>query len=373
VTVADAPVDAAVDAAALDARIQVRRGERFTLDAALTVAGGETLAIMGPSGAGKSTLLGALAGHVPLDSGHVRLGERVLSTPQRAVEAAARDTVLLGQDPRLFPHLTARDNVAFGLRARGMSRREAGRLSDRLLERVGLGDAGPHRPADLSGGQQQRVALARAVAASPRLVLLDEPLTSLDPGTAAEIRALLSELLRSVTCVVVTHDAVDAVALADRLLVLEAGQASQSGAVREVFAAPATPFVAGLAGLNYVPGTVRDGRWMGDALQLPAPGLADGDGIAVFAPAAVRTGSDAAADIAGGSAGESSRWLACVTRVEQTLGGVRVHTASRNGTHATAAAIAYELPFEEWAEQPLAPGDEVELALDSRRVRVLPR
>lgn len=356
-------------AAALDAAITVQHGARFTLDAALRVRPGETVAVMGPSGAGKSTLLGALAGLIPLATGHVRLGDRELSTPRRSVEPAARDTVLLGQDPRLFPHLSARDNVAFGLRARGVPRDDAARRAEHLLERVGLPDAAPHRPADLSGGQQQRVALARAVAASPRLVLLDEPLTSLDPGTAGDIRVLLVELLRAVTCVVVTHDAVDAVALADRLLVLEAGRVSQAGAVREVFAAPATPFVAGLAGLNHVTGGVRDGVWAAGPLRVPVAGMPDGEAVAVFPPSAVRAvGALPVPDGAGAqqlSEHGVVRWAARVTRVEQTLGGVRVFTAE--------PALAFDVPFDAWAQHPLAAGEGVELTLDVARVRLLPR
>ncbi|MFT4212228.1 MAG: ATP-binding cassette domain-containing protein, partial [Microbacterium sp.] len=132
------------DARGLDARVVVRRGERFTLDASLRAEPGETVAVMGPSGAGKSTLLGALAGQVGLDEGHVRLGDRELSTPDGTVDAARRDTVLLGQDPRLFPHLSARENVAFGLRVHGVHRRAAAARAEGLLARVGLPDAGPH-------------------------------------------------------------------------------------------------------------------------------------------------------------------------------------------------------------------------------------
>ncbi len=335
-----------------DARIVVRRGTRFTLQAAVTVADGETVAVMGPSGAGKSTLLGALAGLIPLDEGHVRLDDRDLSAPGRTVEASRRDTVLLGQDPRLFPHLSAGENVAFGLRAHGTPRAEAAARAAELLARVGLPDAAPHRPAALSGGQQQRVAIARALAASPRLVLLDEPLTSLDTGTAGEIRSLLAELLAQVTCVLVTHDAVDAVALADRLCILEAGRVTQLGAVREVFAAPATSFVAEQAGLNRVDGIVIGGVWSADALRLPAPGVTDGAGAAVFAPGAVRVGV----------AGEVS-WRTRVTRVDQTVGGVRVHTES--------PLLAVDVPLGRWAQHPLVPGADVELSLDPAAVRVI--
>lgn len=321
----------------LEAQLHVRRGAGFGLDARMDVAAGETVAVMGPSGAGKSTLLAALAGLVPLTEGEVRLDGRVLSTPRHRLEPAVRGTVLLGQEARLFPHLSVRENVAFGLRARRVPRAEAAARAEALLGRVGLSDAAPRRPAALSGGQQQRVAIARALAAEPRLVLLDEPLTSLDSVTAGGIRTLLAELLAGTSCVVVTHDAVDAVALADRLVVLEEGRVTQHGAVRDVLAAPATPFVAEQAGLNRV------------------AGFAGRSGVVVFPPAAVSVGAAAGAGI---------RWRARVERVEQTLGGVRVVTAE--------PPVACDLTLEVWARHPCAVGDEVELCVDPARVRELP-
>jgi len=343
-------MSAAADAAVLEAVVEVRHGAGFALTAALDAAAGETVAVMGPSGAGKSTLLAALAGLVPLHGGHVRLGGTVLSAPGRTVEPARRDTVLLGQDPRLFPHLSVLENVAFPLRARGVRAAAARERARTLLDRVGLVDAAPRRPADLSGGQQQRVALARALAASPRLLLLDEPLTSLDPGTAGEIRMLLAELLRPVTCVVVTHDAVDAVALADRLVVVEAGAVTQTGPVREVFAAPATDFVAGVAGLGRVPGEVRGGVWSAGPLVLPAPHTPDGPAVLVCPPARVTLAAAGAA--------------ASVHRVEQTLGGVLLHL--------DVPGLACELPFDVWAQHPYAPGDRVAVAVDPTAARFLP-
>src|SRR6186997_151853 len=143
---------------ALDAHVVVdRRG--FRLDAEVQALSGEIVAVMGPSGAGKSTLLGALAGLVPLGSGHVRLGERMLDAPPRVhVTPSRRSVVLLGQEPRLFPHLTAHGNVAFGLQVHGASRQASDSRADEWLSRVGLEGFGTRRPAQLSGGQQQRVA-----------------------------------------------------------------------------------------------------------------------------------------------------------------------------------------------------------------------
>ena len=269
--------DAAASATrtALDAQVRVERAGGFVLDAAVSASPGETIAVLGPSGAGKSTLLGALAGLDRLSAGHVRIGDRLVSSPELHVPPARRGVALLGQDPLLFPHLSARDNVAFALRSRGVSRADARRRAEDWLSRVGLSGLGLRRPADLSGGQQQRAALARALAAAPQVVLLDEPLTGLDVETASEIRGVLRDQVRAVgaTTIVVTHAAVDAAALADRVIVVEDGTVVQSGTVAEVLRAPATRFVAAVAGLDRVPGIVRAGAWRDETgmLQLAVP------------------------------------------------------------------------------------------------------
>jgi molybdate transport system ATP-binding protein len=321
----------------LTARVRVeRRG--FTLDADVDAAAGETVAVMGPSGAGKSTLLAALAGLAPLADGEVRVGDRVLdaATPRPSgrgrprrihVPPSRRGVVLLGQDPRLFPHLSVRENVAFGPRAQGVAATQTRADADEWLWRVGLSGWGDHRPGELSGGQQQRVAIARALATAPDALLLDEPLTSLDPETAGGIRDVLRELLH--TAVVVTHDALDAVALAQRLVVVEHGRVVQSGAVRDVLAAPATAYVAAIAGVNRVPGTARGGVWVRDDVRLEATDAASRDAaaqdgvdlIAVFAPRAARL--IAVDEVAAGRAGE---WVAEVRRLDPTPAGVRVRT-----------------------------------------------
>jgi molybdate transport system ATP-binding protein len=234
---------------ALHAEVVVDRG-RFRLAARVHAAPGEIVAVMGPSGAGKSTLFDAIAGFTVLDDGEVRLdGQNVDAASGPHLPPHARSIVLLGQEPRLFPHLSARENVAFGPRARGVSRHAARADADTWLRRVGLPDAGDRRPARLSGGQQQRVALARALAIRPRLLLLDEPLSALDPRTAEDIRALLRDQLAATetTTLVATHAAVDAAALATRLIVLENGAVTQEGAVGEVLHRPATPFVSTIA------------------------------------------------------------------------------------------------------------------------------
>jgi len=283
--------DAAGRDAVLDARIRVdRRG--FALDARLRVAAGETLAVMGPSGAGKSTLLGAIAGFTPLTAGAVRLGGRTVQDAAGVdVPPRERGVILLGQRARLFPHLSARDNIAFGMRAHGVRRADAGMRAEAWLERVGLPGFGDRRPARLSGGQQQRVALARALAVSPRVLLLDEPLTSLDPATAEGIRSLLRDELAATgtTAVLATHDAADARALADRLIVLEHGGVTAEGAPDAVLGAPATPFIAAVA--STLPGT--DGPWQArvESAETSADGIrahartADGDLVELILPA----------------------------------------------------------------------------------------
>lgn len=365
--------------AALAARVVVARRAGFRLDVQVDAAAGEIVAVMGPSGAGKSTLLAALAGLERLSDGTVQIGDDVVASKRRHVRPEKRGVVLLGQEPRLFPHLTATENVAFGPRARGVARDIARADADEWLWRVGLDGRGHARPSELSGGQQQRVALARALAAAPRLVLLDEPLTSLDPETAGEIRALLHEQLIAshATTVVVTHDAVDAVALAHRLVVLEAGRVTQSGAVRDVLRAPNTRFGAVAAGLNRVVGTARAGAWTaGDepvaVLESQHPtDVVDGTPlVALFRPDAVtlerppELSWTGALRLAREEPTASGTWLARVVRMEQTPSGVRVHTAE--------PAVAVDLPADTVAEMHLAPGDPVRLRVSPAAVRLVP-
>ncbi len=360
--------------AAVDARVVVER-PAFRLDAALRAEPGEAVAVMGPSGAGKSTLLGVLAGLIELDEGHVRLGERDLDRaprPRLRTSPSGRGIVLLGQEPRLFPHLTAHANIAFGLRVHGAAKTAALAQADEWLWRVGLDGMGARRPAQLSGGQQQRVALARALATSPAALLLDEPLTSLDAETAADVRALLHDQLAATrtTAIVATHDAVDAVSLATRLVVLEDGRVTQSGPVRDVLAAPATRFAAAVAGLNRVEGSVQAGRWAQGALALDAGEEASarlgGSGVAaVFRPSSVEIadvlGETWTAALRLAPAARPGEWLARVTRLEQTPAGVRVRTAEPE--------VAVDMTAGRAAELGLAPGVPVRLRLAASDVR----
>ncbi|MGY1601435.1 ABC transporter ATP-binding protein [Geodermatophilus sp. SYSU D00815] len=240
----------------LHASIGVRRG-RLRVDIDLDVADGEVLAVLGPNGAGKSTVLRVLAGLLPPDTGRVVVDGRTWDDDGVHLAPHERALGMVFQDHLLFPHLSAADNVAFGLRTRGVPRTEARRRAGEWLARVGLGGLADHRPGQLSGGQAQRTALARALAPEPALLLLDEPLSALDARTRLAVRAELHRHLAEFpgSTVLVTHDPVDAMALADRVLVLEEGRVVQSGAPVEVARRPRTDYVARLVGLSLLPGT----------------------------------------------------------------------------------------------------------------------
>jgi molybdate transport system ATP-binding protein len=245
----------------LEADVQLQLGT-LDLDVQLSAADGETVAVLGPNAAGKSTLLHAVAGLVPLTGGRITIDGETVDEPavDRYVVPERRLVGVVFQNYLLFPHLSVLENVAFGLRSRGVARAEARSRARAWLERVGLADRAGAKPRTLSGGQQQRVALARALVTEPRLLLLDEPLAALDAGTRTELRReLRSELLEfSGARVIVTHDLLDAVALADRIVVLEAGHVAQEGPVAEVAAQPRSQYVADLVGLNLLRGVGHD-------------------------------------------------------------------------------------------------------------------
>jgi molybdate transport system ATP-binding protein len=261
----------------LEARVEVTLG-RLQLDAEVAVATGELVVLLGPNGAGKTTLLRALAGLVPLDRGRVVLDGQTLDDTGAGVHVAIerRPIGFVFQDYLLFPHLSALENVAFGLRARGVPRAEARRRAAAWLERVGLAGHAGARPRALSGGQAQRVALARAMVSEPRLLLLDEPLAALDVAARAEVRRDLRRHLASFdgTRLLVTHDPLEAVALADRLVVLEGGRVTQTGSPEQVSARPRSRYVAELVGVN-----LFRGRATGAVVELDGGGtlVAAGD------------------------------------------------------------------------------------------------
>ncbi|TAM66044.1 MAG: ATP-binding cassette domain-containing protein [Microbacteriaceae bacterium] len=319
-------------APALQAELVVTRGA-FTLDVELMVGDGETVALLGPNGAGKSTLLAALSGLIVPASGTVTVAGRTVTrrtTSARivAVPPERRRIGLLSQEPLLFPHLNALENVAFGRRAQGMPRQEALRDAAEWLSAVDLAEFGARKPAALSGGQQQRVAIARALAARPDVLLLDEPLAALDVQTAAHVRRLLAERLREAgtTTIIVTHDVLDAIALADRCAILQEGHIIDDGPMSRVLAHPKNQFIAALVGVNLLTG-VSDGaggvrRLNGNVVRgqfVAGERVPAGHAVsAVFAPSAIRVRALSEA----GS--RPNQFIVTVGALEPAAGGIRV-------------------------------------------------
>jgi molybdate transport system ATP-binding protein len=228
----------------LHAELVVTRGT-FALELTLDVVAGRTLALVGPNGAGKSTAIGAIAGIVASTGTITLAGRRIDGVP-----VESRRVGYVFQDYLLFPHLTILENVAFGPRATGVPRATARATAGEWLERFGMSELASRRPAQLSGGQAQRVALARALAASPDLLLLDEPLAALDVEVRDEVRDELAGHVRDWggLTIVVTHSRDDVIALADDVIVLESGAVTQCASVSELLAAPATQFVRRFVG-----------------------------------------------------------------------------------------------------------------------------
>jgi molybdate transport system ATP-binding protein len=273
------------------------------VDVQFDVAAGEVLAVLGPNGAGKSTVLHVISGLVRPDSGSVRLGDRVLTDTEAGVFVPTYDrrVGLLLQDPLLFPHLSAAANVAFAPRVRRRGKASARQVAQRWLEEVfddgQAAQFADRKPRQLSGGQAQRVAIARALAGAPDVLLLDEPMAGLDVAAAAAIRALLRRVLTDEgrSAVLVTHDVLDVLTLADRVMVIEAGRIAEIGAAAEVLTAPRSGFGARIAGVNLVNGVVGgDGvldtatgtRWYG-TVAADDRALTARTAVAVFAPSAV--------------------------------------------------------------------------------------
>ncbi|GAA0454030.1 ABC transporter ATP-binding protein [Paractinoplanes deccanensis] len=269
----------------LRARLTVKR-DPFVLDIELSAAAGEVVALLGPNGAGKTTALRALAGLTGLHEGEIVLdGIRVDREPPER-----RRIGVVFQDYLLFPHLSALDNVAFGPRCRHVPRREAREQAARWLSRVGLAEHARKKPRQLSGGQAQRVALARALAAEPKLLLLDEPLAALDARTRLDTRAQLRHHLAGFggATVLVTHDPLDALMLADRLVIVEEGRIVQTGDAATITAQPRTDYVARLVGLNLYRGRAEGGTvFLPDGFPLVTASAEHGEVFVAFPPSAV--------------------------------------------------------------------------------------
>ncbi len=342
----------------LSATFTVRRPPSFALNLTLSAMPGEVVALLGPNGAGKTTALRALAGLVPLESGRIMVDGTDIS----ALPPERRRVGMVFQDYLLFPHLSALDNVAFGPRSAGASKTASRVIATRWLDRVGLADLGGSRPAQLSGGQAQRVALARALASEPRLLLLDEPLAALDARTRADIRADLRRHLTGFdgASIVVTHDPLDAMVLADRIVVVEYGRQVQAGTPAEIVRHPRTDYVARLAGLNLYRGTAAHGL-----VALDTGGhLATGDDVtgpafAAFPPSAVsvyRNRPDGS---------PRNVWRVEVDGVEPYADRVRVSFRGE-------PAVAAEVTTAAAAELDLRPGVDAWVAVKATEVHAYP-
>jgi molybdate transport system ATP-binding protein len=347
----------------LAARVRVQRGA-YALDAEVAVEPGETVAVLGPNGCGKTTLLHALAGLVPLDAGRITLDGVVLDDVVEgvAVPTERRPVAVVFQDLLLFPHLTALENVAFGLRCRGRSRGDARRIARQWLDRVDLGGVAHSKATALSGGQAQRVALARALAIEPRLLLLDEPLAAVDVQARAQLRRDLRKHLASFSGIrlLVTHDPLEAFALADRVIVLEHGRIVQSGTPAAVTARPRSRWVADLAGVNLFRGHAGGGRVTlegGGELVVADPFA--GDVFAVVHPRAV-TLLRARPD---GSPRNVWRGPIAEVDVEGTVARVRV---------ATTPAIVAEVTMAAVEALELVPGEDVWVTVKATEIVLYP-
>lgn len=246
----------------LRADLGITRGD-FTLGIAVAVESGQTVALLGPNGAGKSTAVAALAGLLRLHSGRIDLGGRVLDEPNSGAYVPPEDRRLgiVFQGGTLFPHLSVLDNVAFGPRSSGVSRRDARRAAGDWLDRLGVGEHADATPSRLSGGEAQRVAIARALAVDPRLMILDEPFGSLDVSTRAETRRLVTDVLGALECpsIVITHDPAEAFLMASTVHVIEDGSIVQTGTADDLRIRPQTRYVADLVGVNRFEGGAARG------------------------------------------------------------------------------------------------------------------
>jgi molybdate transport system ATP-binding protein len=275
----------------LDAVIVARAGG-LRLDMKIQASRGETLAVVGPNGAGKTSLLRALAGLIALEGGKICLDDEVLEDAAAGIRVPPerRSIGVVFQDYLLFPHLSVLDNVAFGLRPRGYGKKAAADKGRAWLARVGLEAYANRRPEALSGGQAQRVALARALATEPSLLLLDEPMAALDASSRISLRR---ELRRDLTVfqgvrLLITHDPVEAMAMADRLVVLEEGRILQSGSPAEVTQRPRSRYVADLVGVNLFRGQAHNNVIrLDDGSSLTVVGADDGEVFAIVHPRTV--------------------------------------------------------------------------------------
>jgi molybdate transport system ATP-binding protein len=338
--------------------------ENRGFDIEFDVAAGQVLAVLGPNGAGKSTALHVIAGLVHPDRGVVRVGQRVLTDAAARIHVATHDrrVGLLLQDPLLFPHLTVTRNVAFAPRS---SRATAAHW----LAEVDAADLADRMPRQLSGGQAQRVALARALAAEPDVLLLDEPLAGLDVAAATAMRKVLRRVLArdDRSAVLITHDLLDVLTLADRVLVLEAGRIAESGSAATILTTPRSRFGARFAGVNLVGGTTdADGelttQWGTTWHGSPGPDVVVGESaVALFNPAAVAVYRD--------KPHGSPRNTVEVTVAELDSRGSVIRVRADEQPDG-APGLAADVTAESAADLRLAPGDRVYFSVKAQEVTV---
>ncbi|MER7418383.1 ABC transporter ATP-binding protein [Micromonospora peucetia] len=347
----------------LDAHLVVDR-DSFRLDVPLRVAAGEVVALLGPNGAGKTTALRTLAGLLPLTGGHLSLDGVDLDRPRRGAwtPPERRGIGVVFQDYLLFPHLSAWENVAFGPRRHGADRRTARETAHSWLDRVGLAEHAHRRPRQLSGGQAQRVALARALAVEPALLLLDEPLAALDARTRLDTRAELHRHLAAHpgATLLVTHDPLDALVLADRLVVVEEGRVVQEGDAATVTTRPRTDYVARLVGLNLHRGHADGHRVrIADELSLTVVDRLDGEVFVAFRPSAV------ALHPSRPEGSPRNIWAATVAGVQRHGDNLRVQLDGPIGVAADVTPAAA-------AQLRLAPGQRVWAAVKAAEAHAYP-
>lgn len=337
----------------------------------LAVDDGEVLAVLGPNGAGKSTLLQLIAGLTRPDQGWIELGGVAVTDTDTGtfVPPHARGVAMLSQQPLLFPHMSVAANVAYAPRCKGRSRSESRAVARRWLEAVDAVDLADRRPAQLSGGQAQRVAVARALAAEPRVLLLDEPMSALDVTAAPAVRRLLRDILRDNgrTAVIVTHDLLDALAIADTVVVVERGRIVEAGSVRSVLTAPRSDFAARIAGVNLVQGVIAEPGVLHTNWRTQIFGAgevaAGTPAVALFRPAAVAVHLDVPH--------ASPRNVIPVTIAEMDVHGatVRIRGADQpdGGT-----GLAADVTPAAAADLDLAPGREVYFVVKAQEVDLHP-